>query len=227
VDEFADRLAEIRTRVGAALRRVGEPERPVTLVAVTKSVGAETVERLASLGVVEIGENRVQDALAKAGQVRAAVRWHMVGHLQRNKARRAAALFSVVHSVDSERLVDALAACERVPEIFLQVNVSGEPSKSGTTPEGVRGLRRAALARGLRVLGLMTMAPYAEDPEAARPVFRGLRELRETLDATGDGPPLEGLSMGMSDDFEVAVEEGATHVRIGTSLVGGIAARDR
>jgi pyridoxal phosphate enzyme (YggS family) len=151
------------------------------------------------------------------------VRWHLIGHLQRNKARKAARLFRCVHSIDSERLIRALPACEPPLEAFLQINVSGEASKHGVPAEQARGLWRAALgADGLRVLGLMTMAPYSEEPEEARPCFRALRELLEDLNRTGDGPPMAGLSMGMSGDFEVALEEGATHVRIGTALAGPI-----
>lgn len=221
-------MEQLRARIGAALARAGDPERPVTIVAVTKQCPAAVVDALAAEGLADIGENRVQEALAKAPDVRASVRWHLIGHLQTNKARRAASLFSVVHSVDSERLVEALAATRRPLRVFLQVNVSGEDTKSGVAPEGVRGLLRAALAAdGLEVAGLMTMAPYDEDPERARPHFRALRQIRDDLAAFGDGPPLPALSMGMSGDFETALEEGATLIRIGSALVEGIAAGDR
>jgi pyridoxal phosphate enzyme (YggS family) len=221
--EIALRLADLRARVARALARCGDPARDVTIVAVTKGHGAAVVDGAAAAGLLDVGENRVQEALRKATLVRAPVRWHLVGHLQGNKAAKAASFFACIHSVDSERLVGALAAAGRPLDVFLQVNVSGEAAKSGIAPSGARGLWQAALrAPPLRVLGLMTMAPYSEDPEAARPVFRGLRELRDELDRAGDGPPLRGLSMGMSGDFEVAVEEGASHIRIGTALFGEI-----
>jgi len=221
VPGIAARLSEIRRVIGAALVRCGEPDRDVTIVAVTKGHPAATVDAAAAAGLRDIGENRVHEALAKARDVSADVRWHMIGHLQRNKAALAAELFGTIHSVDSGRLAAILAASGRPLELFLQVNVSGETSKSGVAPEDVRALWQAILLHEtLRPVGLMTMAPYAEDPEQARPVFRALRELRDDLNADGSGPPLLGLSMGMSGDFAVAVEEGATHLRLGTALVG-------
>ncbi len=224
MSDLASRLRALRHRIGEALLRSANPTRPVTLVAVTKGHPAASVEEAARLGLVEIGENRVVEALAKAEQVKASVHWHLIGHLQRNKVAKAVRLFSVVHSCDSPRLLDALGATGVPLEVFLQVNVSGEGSKQGVAPEGVAGLLRAARAHpSLRVQGLMTMAPYDEDPEASRPVFRLLREIRDDLDRAGEGPPLPALSMGMSGDFEVAIEEGATHLRIGTLLMGAIA----
>ena len=215
------RLREIRTAIRAARSRSVEPDRDIALIAVTKSHPVSVVRELAAAGVTDIGENRVQEALAKAARVGAAVSWHMIGHLQRNKAKRAAGLFTCIHSVDRKGLVEALAGAETALDVFLQVNVSAEESKYGARPEDARELWQSALnADSLRVLGLMTMAPYSEDPEAARPVFRELRELRDELNRRGDGPPLSGLSMGMSGDFVVAIEEGATHLRIGTALVG-------
>jgi len=218
---IADRLGEIRAAIDAARLRSAEPERAITLVAVTKNQPASLVAELLACGVSDFGENRVREARKKAAQVQAAVSWHMIGHLQRNKAKRAAGLFSCIHSVDRPGLVTALARTEAALDIFLQINVSGEETKFGARPENARELWQTALrAESLRVLGLMTMAPFAPDPEAARPVFRDLRLLRDELNGTGDGPPLLGLSMGMSGDFSVAVEEGATHVRIGTALAG-------
>lgn len=225
--DIAARLAGLRVRIRAALERAGDPERAVTIVAVTKGHPPGAVEEAAAAGLTDIGENRVQEALRKAAEVHANVRWHLIGHLQRNKARKAVGLFACIHSIDSERLIDAVAATGARPELFLQINVSGETSKFGADPEEARALWKRALAARLPVLGLMTMAPLREDPEEARPVFRALRELREDLNRTGDGPPLRFLSMGMSGDFEVALEEGATHVRIGTALVGPIAPKGR
>jgi pyridoxal phosphate enzyme (YggS family) len=225
VCEIAARLATIRADIDGALRRVGDPDRCVTIVGVTKNAPAPVVEAAAAAGVTDVGENRVQEALRKAGAVRAAVRWHLIGHLQRNKARQAVELFTVIHSVDSARLIEALAATGRPLEVFLQVNVTGEAAKHGAAPDEVAGLlRQARQAPSLHVTGLMAMAALGRDP---RPAFRALRALRDDLDRAGDGPPLPHLSMGMSDDYIVAVEEGATHLRIGTALVGGKAAEGR
>ena len=223
--EIAQRLAAIRAKIDGALRRAGDRDRAVTIVGVTKNAPAALVEAAAAAGVTDVGENRVQEALGKAKAVHAAVRWHLIGHLQRNKVKQAVELFTVIHSVDSPRLVDALAATGRPLEVFLQVNITGETTKYGAHPDDVRALRQQALrASSLRVTGLMAMAPLGGDP---RPGFRALRQLRDDLDRAGDGPPLPHLSMGMSDDYVVAVEEGATHVRIGTALVGGKAAGGR
>ncbi|HEX5137401.1 MAG TPA: YggS family pyridoxal phosphate-dependent enzyme [Planctomycetota bacterium] len=215
--EIADRLSDIRARIGAALARSPDPGREVTIVAVTKTRPAEVIDEVAAAGVLDIGESRVQEALAKAPLVRTRVRWHLVGHLQRNKARRAVELFSVIHSVDSLPLLDLLAASGRPLQAFLEINVLGDVRKHGARPEHARALRQAALGTGtIEVLGLMTVPPLEGDP---RPAFRTLRELLGDLNRAGDGPPLRCLSMGMSGDFEAAVEEGATHVRIGTALV--------
>jgi len=223
VTGITERLSELRTRIGAALLRCGEPEREVTVLAVTKGHPAATVDQVAAAGLVEIGENRVAEAIEKAALVNHDVRWHMIGHLQRNKVKRAVTLFDCIHSVDSVRLARALGETEAPIEIFLEINVSGEAAKQGAAPESAREVRLEALRHpSLRTVGLMTMAPWTEDPESVRPVFRNLRALRDELNRLGDGPPLPLLSMGMSGDFEVAVEEGATHVRIGTALVGGI-----
>jgi pyridoxal phosphate enzyme (YggS family) len=218
VAEIAERLRRIRGEIAAALARSGGPPREVTIVAVTKTMPASVVDEVAAAGLPDIGESRVQEAERKAPLVRAAVRWHMVGHLQGNKVRKAAALFSVIHSVDSIPLLEALGAT-RVPlAVFLEINVSGEPRKHGARPEEARALLAAASQIGtLDVLGLMTIPPLDADP---RPVFRALRELRDDLCRAGDGPALRCLSMGMSGDYGIAVEEGATHVRIGTALVG-------
>jgi len=221
VPNVRERVEAIRARIEAALARSPHENRPVTLIAVTKYHPAALVDEVVSAGVPDIGESRVQEAWAKAREVATPPRWHLVGRLQRNKASRAARLFSVIHSVDSLRLVDALARTERPLSVFVQVNVSGEESKGGVAPGGVRELLRACLdAPSLTPLGLMTMAPFSDDPENARRWFRELRERRDEWNERGDGPPLRALSMGMSGDFEVAVEEGATHIRIGTAITG-------
>lgn len=216
--DIGERLRGIRRRIGAALARAGDPGREVTIVAVTKTMPAQVVDDVAEAGILDIGESRVQEALEKAPLVRAPVRWHLVGHLQRNKVRRAAELFSVIHSVDSAALLRTLAATGRTLSVFLEINVAGDVRKHGARPEDARSLRQEALRAGtIEVLGLMTVPPLEEDPRGA---FRALRGLLEELNRAGDGPPMRSLSMGMSGDFEVAVEEGATHVRIGTALVG-------
>lgn len=209
-------LNRIRERMAAAAHRAGRNPESVRLVAVTKSVGIEEIRTLADLGVTDFGENRTDVARAKMQAVDRPVRWHMIGSVQRRKARDVAALFDYVHSVDRLELGEALerAAAERgrALDALVEINVSGEESKHGLPPESVAGALEA-LARlpHLRIRGLMTMAPLVEDPEAARPVFRSLRRI-------ADEAGLTELSMGMSNDYEVAVEEGSTWVRIGTAL---------
>lgn len=224
-DEIAERARRVRRTIDAALARAGDPGREVTIVAVTKTMPSSVVDEVAAAGIRDIGESRVQEAAEKAPLVRAAVRWHLVGHLQRNKARRAAGLFSVIHSVDSIPLLEALEASGRSLAVFLEINVAGEHRKTGAPPAEARGLLlRASRIGTLQILGLMTIPALDADP---RPAFRALRDLRDDLNRAGDGPPLRALSMGMSGDYEVAVEEGATHVRIGTALVGARTAPGR
>jgi len=223
-------------RVGRAAARAGRPPESVRLVAVTKTVPAGAVRALRALGARDFGENRVAAGLDKmrdcafgVGDGPSAVRWHLLGHVQTNKARAALA-FGRLHGVDSVRLVRALerhaaeaALPEKSTDVWLEANVSGEASKDGARGDGIAALAQALReARFLRWRGLMAMAPLSGDPEASRPVFRALRAWRDRLsDGRGDGEPL-GLSMGMSGDFEVAVEEGATEVRIGTALWEGV-----
>ena len=217
-------LDRVRSRLGEALSRAGRAPDSCRLLAVTKNRNPEEIEALVSLGQRELGENRVQEAAAKIPQIGAGARWHLVGHLQRNKVKKALSLFEVVHSVDSIRLLEALGkaadAASREIEIFLEVNVSGEESKYGFRPDDVgEACRRAREYPALKLRGLMTMAPFVDDPETVRPVFRGLRRLRDRLDDSGAcAEPLTELSMGMTQDFEVAAEEGATWVRVGTAL---------
>jgi pyridoxal phosphate enzyme (YggS family) len=214
--KIAENLYRIRERINAAALRAGRDPAAVRLLAVTKAVGMDETRALVDLGVADLGENRIDPARAKIDALGHGVRWHMIGSVQRRKARDVAALFDCVHSVDRLDLAEALdarAADRETPlDVFVEVNVSGEESKHGFRPEALpaalEALRRAAR---LRVAGLMTMAPLVEDPETVRPVFAGLRRLAQ---AHG----LEGLSMGMSNDYEVAVEEGATIVRIGSAL---------
>ncbi len=223
-DPIEAALSRVWDRMASAAARSGRSPGDVVLVAVTKGVDVDRIQMVIAAGMTELGENRVQEAAPKIETIgRHAVRWHMVGHLQRNKVPQAVVLFDVVQSVDSLRLAASLSArATRLLEILLQVNASGERNKFGFSPADVESavVDIAALPR-LSLTGLMTIAPMADDPEAVRPVFRGLRELRDRLNALGiPGLQLRHLSMGMSDDFEVAVEEGATIVRIGRAIFG-------
>jgi pyridoxal phosphate enzyme (YggS family) len=217
-------VAAVRARIGAAAARAGRSAGEITIVAVTKGHPLERAREAAGHGLLDLGENRVQEALAKQDAWPGApVRWHLIGHLQRNKAKLAAGRFALIHSLDSTRLAEALesaaAAAGIVQEVLVEVNVAREPQKSGVAPEEAADLVRHAATLGhLRLRGLMAMAPYTADTAVQRRVFRGLRELRDGL-ATA-ALPLAVLSMGMSGDFEIAVEEGATMVRLGTILFG-------
>jgi pyridoxal phosphate enzyme (YggS family) len=219
--DLPERLREVRGRIDAAVQRGGHRQR-VTLVAVTKTHGPEAIEAAWEAGLRDVGENRVQEALEKMHAVHAAVRWHLIGHLQRNKAKHVSE-FDLVHSIDSSRLADAVneIGCQagHPIDVLLQVNVVGEATKGGFALETLRaeGERMHALT-GLHVRGVMTMAPFDADEGTLRRVFTGARDARATLASAGHDAT--ELSMGMSDDFEVAVEEGATMVRLGTVLFG-------
>ncbi|HZI41885.1 MAG TPA: YggS family pyridoxal phosphate-dependent enzyme [Gemmatimonadaceae bacterium] len=219
--DLPERLREVRGRIDGAVQRGGHQQR-VTLVAVTKTQGPEAIEAAWEAGLRDVGENRVQEALKKMDAVRSAVRWHLIGHLQRNKARNVTR-FDLVHSIDSARLADAVneIGCQASHpiDVLLQVNVVGEETKGGFSLETLpaEGERMHALT-GLRVRGIMTMAPFDADESTLRRVFTGARDARTML--TGAGHDATELSMGMSNDFEVAVEEGATMVRLGTILFG-------
>jgi len=222
-------LEDVRRRMVEAAARSGRPAGAVTLVAVTKTVDAGLARMLYELGVADLGENRLQEAQTKAAQLAGSpIRWHMIGHLQSNKARAAARLFSLIHSVDSARLAEALqkrAALDGLTAaVLIEVNTSGEASKFGVPTEGAAELAQTVdSCPNLVLRGLMTMAPIVERAEEARPCFRRLRELRDRLNDSGRrGRPLSELSMGMTQDFEVAIEEGATLVRIGSALFRGI-----
>jgi hypothetical protein len=213
-----DNLAVVRERIAAACRRAGRSPDEVTLVGVSKGFSAEAVAEACAAGLADLGENRVQEAAPKI-QALAALgarpRWHLVGHLQTNKAKTSAGLFAIIHSVDSVRLAEALdrRASEPLP-VLLEVNVAREPAKFGFAPDELPSANATIAAfPHLAVRGLMTVAPLARDYEAVRPVFRELRGLRDALG-------LRELSMGMTDDFEVAIEEGATLVRIGRAIFG-------
>lgn len=219
--DLADRVAEVRGRIAEAVARGGHGQ-PVTIVAVTKTYGPEAATAAWDAGIQDVGENKVQEALSKMDGVAVPVRWHLIGHLQRNKAK-SVDRFALVHSIDSGRLADAVARVgdDRGTPVraLMQVNVVGEESKGGLSPEeaDVEGSRWLGL-RGLRVEGVMTMAPFDADERTLRNVFSGARSVRERLQAIGH--PAVELSMGMSNDYEIAVEEGATMVRLGTVLFG-------
>ncbi len=220
-DHVAATVAEVRERIAAARERGGHGQ-DVTLIAVTKTHGPDAVMAAWDAGVRDVGENKVQEAEAKMAQVTIPVRWHLIGHLQRNKAKNAAK-FDLVHSLDSERLAlalnDAAGEAQRVLEVLVQVNVSGEATKSGFALDELPAVAdRLHACSHLRVRGVMTMAPFDAEESVLRTVFRGARDARSTLQAAGFGA--EWLSMGMSGDYEIAVEEGATHVRLGTVLFG-------
>jgi len=219
--DVADRVAEARARIGDAVARGGHGQQ-VTLIAVTKTHGPEAVAAAWAAGVADVGENRVQEAVAKMAEVDVPVRWHLIGHLQRNKVRQLDD-FALVHAVDSARLADAVhahgVARGRAVDALLQVNVSGEGTKGGYAPGEVRAeAERLTTMPGVRVCGVMTMAPLGASEEVLRATFGGAREACAAMRDAGH--PARVLSMGMSDDFEIAVEEGATHVRLGTILFG-------
>ena len=220
-------LRTVRSRIARAAAAAGRDPAGILLVAVSKTFPLATVEAAARAGLTDFGENRVQEALGKIERAAALpVRWHMIGHLQSNKARQAAARFAWIHSVDTvnllERLDRAAADAGTAPRLLVQVDLAGEAAKHGAPLDAVRRVLEAAASnRAARVRGLMLMPPWNADPEAVRPFFRRLRELRDTLRAEGaDEEALGELSMGMSHDFEVAIQEGATMLRVGTALFG-------
>ena len=222
-EAFSERLAQVRGRIDRAAARAGRDPSAVTLVLVTKEAPDSIFETARSAGVRDVGESRVQQAEQRHEGRADDFRWHLVGHLQGNKARRAVRLFDVLHGIDSvpllQRVDEAAAAFDRRPEVLLQVNVSGEATKHGLAPDELpAALAAAGRLTHARVTGLMTMAPESDEAETARPHFQALAALRERHAGEG-GAALDQLSMGMSDDFEVAVEEGATLVRIGRLLV--------
>jgi pyridoxal phosphate enzyme (YggS family) len=223
-DPLAVALAAVRARIEAACARVGRDPGGVTLVAVSKTQPAAVVVRAADAGQTLFGENRVQEALAKQAAVDREVEWHLVGALQRNKARQAVGAFSLLHGVDNEKLlseIDRRASAAGIRQaVLLQVRIGGEQAKSGIDPAGLPGLVDTALnCRSVDLGGLMTIPPPATRPEDGRPWFSALRELRDA-ERGRTGARLAHLSMGMTGDFEVAVEEGATLVRVGTAIFG-------
>lgn len=221
---LTERLEEVRNRIAAACARSGRSTDAVQLLAVTKTHPPEVVDAAVEAGLTLFGENRVQEAKAKIPQCSSRATWHMIGHLQSNKARDAVELFSLIEGVDSLKIateIDKRARlAEKVMPVLLEVNVGGEASKSGFNPNDLRStLNDLAALSNLRIEGIMTVPPWKPDPEQARPFFVGARGLKEECESSL-GEALPQLSMGMSGDFEVAIEEGATIVRIGTALFG-------
>jgi hypothetical protein len=222
--DIATHLAAAHEKIATTARRAGRAPDSVRLVAVSKTQPAKAIVTAAATGQRIFGENRVQEAREKIPACPPGLEWHLLGHLQKNKVRQALSLFSFFHSIDSQALAGAIdriaGETGRKVDGLLEVNVSGEETKHGFTPAQLREAFPALAALPhLRIRGLMTMAPYSENPEAARPVFRALRELRDELQSA-HGAALPELSMGMSGDFEPAIEEGATLVRLGSSIFG-------
>ena len=212
----SQRIAHVRERIARAAERSGRPPSDVTLIAVSKTWPAQAVSDVLAAGISDFGENRVQEGVAKAAELAAEpIRWHLIGHLQTNKVRAALGSFAILHSVDSERLLRAISAAASAPvPLMIEVNVAAEPTKEGVPPTEVAPLLRVAAGLPhLDVQGLMTVAPHVADASEVRPVFRQLREL-----AHANG--LRELSMGMTNDYEVAIEEGATFVRVGRAIFG-------
>ncbi|WNS43840.1 YggS family pyridoxal phosphate-dependent enzyme [Paenibacillus sp. MMS20-IR301] len=221
-----ERIAIVEERVARACTVSGREVSDVKVIAVTKYVPLETVSAVLEAGLTEIAESRWQDAEPKWNALGDKGIWHFIGHLQTNKVKDVIGKFQYIHSLDRLSLARELQKKAEAAgldiNVFLQVNISGEDTKFGLPPEAVEGfLREIAPLNRVKVVGLMTMAPHEEDPELTRPVFRGLRKLRDDLNLLALTPePIRELSMGMSNDFEVAIQEGATRVRLGTVLVG-------
>ena len=217
-----ERLTIVQARIGAAAYKVGRDASSIRLVLASKTQSSGTIRAGWEAGARDFGENYVQEAMAKRAELAdlTDIRWHLIGHLQTNKTKAAAGAFALIHSVDSVRLAEAIARAQPSPRVhaLLEVNLGGEASKTGVAPGGVAAILDAARGK-IEIDGLMTIPPLARSAEAARPYFARLREMRDSL-ATQSGYELSELSMGMTDDFEVAIAEGATIVRIGRAVFG-------
>ncbi len=220
--EIRERFTIVQAGIGAAAYKAGRDASSIRLVLASKTQPSEAIRAAANAGARDFGENYVQEAIAKRAELSdlTDIRWHLIGHLQTNKVKVAASAFALIHSVDSVRLAEALAHAQPAPRVhaLIEVNLGGEASKTGVAPDGVAAILDAARDK-LEIDGLMTIPPPGANAEAARPYFAQLRELRDRL-ARQSGYALSELSMGMSDDFEVAIEEGATIVRIGRAVFG-------
>ena len=221
-----DKLNSVRERIKEAAVRSGRSPSEVILVCVTKEVGSEEAKEAIRSGITDIGENKIQDTVRKYELLNkeAGIRWHLIGHLQTNKVKKAVQMFDLIHSVDSphlaERIQKEAQKLSKIQSILVEVNVSGEDAKYGIAPENLEYLIKAiSNMKNLMLLGLMTMAPYSKNPEDSRQCFRELKKLREDLSSYNcDNVDMKHLSMGMSGDFEVAIEEGADMVRIGSAI---------
>ncbi len=226
MDTIRENIQTVQSRIAAACERSGRSVADVTLVVVTKTVDVAGIQEAFAAGIVHVGENRVQDATPKIDALyeHTNVTWHMIGHLQSNKVKRVVEYFQMIHSVDNLKRAQEIDSRAReqgmIMPILFEVNVSGETSKFGLSPEELpQVIREASQYENLTVKGFMTMAPFVDAPEDTRPCFRALRELLQTFQAQGFSQMTE-LSMGMTNDFEVAVEEGATLVRVGSAIFG-------
>ncbi|MDD3905299.1 MAG: YggS family pyridoxal phosphate-dependent enzyme [Candidatus Omnitrophica bacterium] len=232
---IASNIESVTRRISNACEKSGRQSAEVQLICVTKTASIEEIEEVLGLGAKALGENRVQDAVSKHRIIGDRAQWHLIGHLQTNKAKDAVKIFSLIHSVDSSRLAAEISAqalkIGKVQDILIQVNVSGEASKFGIEPTAVEGLiKEISLYPNINIKGFMTIAPDTDDPERSRPYFKALRELRDRIIISGPclgagsslrKPGLEILSMGMSGDFEVAIEEGSNMVRVGRAIFEG------
>ena len=223
---IADNFIAVTQRIAKSCEKSGRPSGDVELVCVTKEADAGQIGEAIGIGVHAIGENRVQDALAKYRIIGDKAAWHLIGHLQTNKVKDALGMFSLIHSLDSVRLAEEIdkeaKKIEKVQDVLVQVNVSGEESKFGIAPGELEVfLKETSLYKNINIRGLMTIAPLADNPEKSRPYFRMLRELRDKINMIHDTRfTIHDLSMGMTDDFEIAIEEGSTMVRIGRAIFG-------
>jgi hypothetical protein len=218
-----ENLLKVMERIEGAARRVGRDPREIKLVAVSKTVEADRIKEAIEAGVSILGENYVQEAQKKIEEIEHPVSWHFIGHLQSNKAKYAIRLFDLIHSIDSISLADELnrraEQANRVIQVMIEVNLSREATKFGTDEEALSNLiKKIQNLKHLSLEGLMTMPPYFDSPEMSRPYYIALRELKEII--AKEGILMRELSMGMSNDFEIAIEEGATYVRVGTAIFG-------
>lgn len=222
-----ENIASVLRRISSAALKAGLPPEEVELICVTKEADVHAIREAISCGITDVGENRVQDAVSKHTSISDTVRWHMIGHLQSNKAKPAVEMFHLIHSVDSLRLMEEIdkhsVRMNKIQEILIQVNVSGEKQKFGIDPQGLNELIMAAPGfKHIKVVGLMTIAPLVDEQELARPFFRRLKQIADEIRALRiEGVEMRELSMGMTQDFEVAIEEGSTMVRIGRAIFKG------
>jgi len=219
---IAENIKSVTQRIARSCEKSGRAPEDVKLICVTKASSVGEIEEALSYGITSVGENRVQDAVAKYAVIGDKAEWHLIGHLQTNKAKDAVKVFSLIHSVDSARLAKEIdkeaGKIGKVQDILIQVNISGEESKFGVEPGALEDLiKEAVLYPNIKIKGLMTIAPEASDPETLRPYFRALRELRDRI----NNGALTILSMGMTGDFEIAIEEGSNMVRIGRAIFEG------